>query len=158
VTDPRKDRAVAAYLAGHTLREIGKREGVHNDTVRKWLQQRGLSRRRRGQQQRPQRYDADLVAAWVADYQAGKSISAIAQQYNVSSTTVHRHLHRQGVSMRPAAPQRKVSDELVNRWVKEYLGGDSFEAIAQRHRVGTMTVHRYLRGQGIQAHQRGKDA
>jgi transposase len=86
------------YLAdGLTIAQLAARYGVGTSTVRGWLADAGIPRRRPGRpSQAPSR--AELVRLYVAE---GLSTTQIGQRYGVSQQTALRWLRAAEVALRP---------------------------------------------------------
>ena len=73
----------------------------------------------------------------------------IAELLNVSETTVSVRLHKMGTPMRSAGESnRRVTDELVAKWIKDY-GKLSSVQIAERDGFSSTTVLDYLHKAGV---------
>lgn len=84
------------------------------------------------------------------------SAGKIAQRYGLkyassktAESTVLYHLKRAGIKRRNKSEHvRKVTDEMVDEWVRRYQAGESLKQIAGE-RVGPVTVFNHLRKRGI---------
>jgi hypothetical protein len=87
------DEVVNRYLAGATLKELGKQYHVHRTTVSELLEQRGVQRRYRS-------LSVDQVAEAVKLYESGLSLVGVGEILRVNSGTVWQALKRNGVPLR----------------------------------------------------------
>jgi len=106
------------YRAGATLRDLAARYGVSTKTVARALRQHGVVVRpagcRRGV---PSSEDAQLVSASsrvraviddvVWQYRAGATLAALAERYEVSSSSIRRALEERGVKIRARGRARE---------------------------------------------------
>jgi transposase len=96
------DDLVAAYQAGASLRALGRQFNVHEQTVRRQLQQRGLVLR-----QGAKALSAEGLAELAAAYELGRSTYELAGELGVSADTVQRLLRQSGVQLRGRMDWRK---------------------------------------------------
>ena len=82
----------------------------------------------------------------VASYLAGSTVNALATQFNVSVTTVHAHLKRHDVSLRPF---RKLKPEYVTSDRPSYVRQLDLRHRRKRLGVSWNTVHTVLREAGV---------
>jgi hypothetical protein len=87
------DEVVHRYLAGATLKELGKQYQVHRTTISELLEQRGVQRRYRS-------LSLDQVADAVKLYESGLSLVRVGEILRVNSGTVWQALKRNGVPLR----------------------------------------------------------
>jgi transposase len=94
------------YVAdGLTIAQLAARYGVAASTVRGWLQNAGIPRRRPGRaSQAPSR--EELVRLYVAE---GLSTTQIGQRYGVSQQTALRWLWAAEVALRPPGQPTRAS-------------------------------------------------
>jgi transposase-like protein len=85
---------LAAYHAGATTREVGKRFGVAHSSVNKLLKQHGVTPRRRSPSPDELQRAAEL-------YEAGLSTRVIAEHLGFGASTILRALSKAGVVIRP---------------------------------------------------------
>jgi len=72
----------------------------------------------------------------------------------VAESTILYKLKRNGIKRRdPAAHVRKVTDEMVDEWVRRYKSGESLKRIAGSS-VSAVTVWGHLKGRGIKLRDR----
>jgi hypothetical protein len=114
---------------------------------------RPTSRKPRGPRPAP----FDLPAA-AADYTAGATIPALADAYNVTPSTMRRHLRRSGITLRDdrqnrSGGQNRITDptELVERVRDLYTAGHSQPQVAAELGLSTKQIHRVMTRHGIPA-------
>lgn len=76
-------------------------------------------------------------------YNEGRSIDALARQYEVNRTTIITHLDRAGIERRRVA--RKMSDDSVARAAKRYREGAPLAVVANEFDVYARTLAREFR-------------
>ena len=79
----------------------------------------------------------------VSDYQAGRSLRAIAKRVGVHHHTVAAHLQRHGIARRLS--QRKMTDIDVDEASRRYEAGDSLATLASIFNVDPATIRHELR-------------
>jgi transposase-like protein len=84
---------IAAYQAGATTREVGRRFGLAHSSVNKLLRAHGVSARRRSP-------SADEMRRAIELYEAGLSTRVIAQHLGCGASTILRALTKAGVTIR----------------------------------------------------------
>ena len=95
----------------------------------------------------------DLERLYVDEHLSAMKISdrygLIYPNPKSGETLILYHLKRQGISRRDAAEHnRKVTDEMVDGWVKRYEAGESLKQIAGQE-VTPVTVFNHLNGRGL---------
>lgn len=100
------DAAVAGYLSGQTLSEVGSRLGASTATVWRWVKAAGARRIPGSIRERRLAADARVNQALVL-YGRGLTLVEIAGQVGVSSTTVWRWT-QQAEGKRPPVVDRSV--------------------------------------------------
>lgn len=93
------------YHNGMSPRQIMEKTGISKNIVDRWLTERGVTKRPRGQQvgvtvsgKLSGEKAVDKVVEW---YEAGRGPQAIAEKIGVDIGTVYSWLRRRGVSLRP---------------------------------------------------------
>lgn len=93
------------YNNGLSPRQIMEKTGISKNIVDRWLSERGVPKRPRGQQvgitvsgKLSGEKAVDKVVEW---YQAGKAPKGIADKLGVDVGTIYSWLRRRGVSLRP---------------------------------------------------------
>jgi lambda repressor-like predicted transcriptional regulator len=84
---------VAEYQAGHLMKEIAARHGVHRVTVSEVLD-------RTGTRKRPKSMSASQIDLAARLYSSGLSLASVGAQLGFNATTVRTMLMRRGVAMR----------------------------------------------------------
>jgi len=98
---------VKSYRTGTSIKALGRRFGLHEQTVRAHLE-------RAGAELRPQLVlTADQVEEIAECYRAGASLRQLGLQYHVANNSIRNYLLRVGVELRPARrlPQRVAMGE-----------------------------------------------
>jgi len=93
---------VAAYQAGHTIRDLAVQFGIHKETVREHLERAGVPRRINARKLT----DQDVKTA-AELYQQGLSLQGVGERLGVDAKTVMNELHRAGEPMRPRRGGRR---------------------------------------------------
>ena len=89
---------------------------------------------------------------WIDAYNAGKSFAQIAREAGVASSTVRRRIGKL-VEIRPKKPY----EHLVPEWIELYQQqGWSTNNIAEKYKVDTATVGKYLKDAGIELRYKGE--
>jgi DNA invertase Pin-like site-specific DNA recombinase len=101
--DKQAQELIAAYRAGATVYELGRRFGIHRSTVSKILERHGVAMRVAGMS--PEQIDEAVRL-----YQDGWSLARIGRRMNVNDMTVLRRLQERGVKMRPRRGGKRSSD------------------------------------------------
>lgn len=96
------DQLVASYQAGASLRALSRRFQAHEQTIRRQLQQRGVTLRP-GVKAPSQARLAELVAS----YESGRSTYDLAVELGVSADSVQRWLRHAGIPLRGRMDWRK---------------------------------------------------
>jgi hypothetical protein len=96
----------------------------------------------------------DLERLYVEEHLSAMKISdrygLIYPNPKSGETLILYHLKRHGISRRDAAEHiRKVTEEMVDVWVKRYNAGDSLKKVAGEE-VSPVTVFNHLRKRGLQ--------
>lgn len=102
-TRKERDRAIVdAYLRGDRVKDIAKRHGVSEWTVRKAVRSAGVQLRLHGGQRRAKDTGAKNIrsAEIAAAYLAGRGIGEIAESDGIQPQTVRTHLRNSGVRLR----------------------------------------------------------
>jgi transposase len=93
------------YNNGMSPRQIMEKTGISKNIVDRWLTERGVAKRPRGQQvgvtvsgKLSGEKAVDKVIEW---YQAGRAPKVIAEKIGVDIGTIYSWLRRRGVSLRP---------------------------------------------------------
>ncbi|GLZ06788.1 helix-turn-helix domain containing protein [Actinomadura sp. NBRC 104412] len=92
-------QVVAAYRAGATVYELGRRFGIHRNTVSKILKRQGVRMRMGGMS--PEQIDEAVNL-----YQEGWSLARIGKHMGVDGQTVRSRLLERGVKLRPRPGNR----------------------------------------------------
>lgn len=83
----------------------------------------------------------------VAEYQAGRTLAAIAADLGIHQRTVAAHLDGRGVNRRSNHP--KLDEKQVHEAARRCRSGDSLATIGMALEVDATTVRRVLRRAGI---------
>ncbi|WGL54235.1 hypothetical protein P5P86_18165 [Nocardioides sp. BP30] len=92
------------------------------------------------------RFTADQRQAVVAAYEAGATMSSLAQQYGVKRDTIGKLLRREGVSIRRP---RRITAAQVDEAVRLYVAGWSAARIADHLKFDQATIHNQLKKRGV---------
>lgn len=93
-----------------------------------------------------QRLPPGTITHLLADYQAGDSTAALAEQYRIGFTSVKMLLHRHDIPLRHG---RRLSDREVLAATELYQAGWSLAKLGQKFDVDGSTVWRRLRRAGV---------
>lgn len=92
------------------------------------------------------RFTLDQRQAVITDYEAGRTMASLAQEYDVKRESISRLLRRSGVDVR----QRRVMSQTdIDQAVRLYADGPSLERIGKRLGWDHRTIHRHLRKRGV---------
>jgi hypothetical protein len=126
------DEVVSQYLAGATLKELGKQYQVHQTTISELLEQRGVQRRYRS-------LSVDRVAEAVKLYESGLSLVRVGNLLQVNSGTVWQALKGRGVQLRDCHGRTRPTPQDVSP------SGGTTESNCGSYRTGSrchlLTIH-----------------
>lgn len=99
MSDTREDKAAKAYQGGATLRELAIQNEVAPETIRKWVESKGVKMRRPGQPKKsdalPNAYTASDVAVAL---RKGVTVAQIARHLKVKPGVIYRIARDNGIS------------------------------------------------------------
>ena len=81
-------------------------------------------------------------------YNKGWSIYKIANHFNVDKKTVRRYLKKHGIKIKNKQ-NRKVTNEMIMKWIQLYKDGLTVRQIAVMYSIGYETVRKWLIKSGI---------
>ncbi|AIJ06136.1 hypothetical protein JH146_1294 [Methanocaldococcus bathoardescens] len=81
-------------------------------------------------------------------YNKGWSIYKIANYFNIDRKTVRRYLKKHGIEIKNKQC-RKVTNEMIIKWIKLYKDGLTVRQIATMYNIGYETVRKWLIKSGI---------
>lgn len=144
LTNEKKKAIVTAYLDGEqTIAEIIQAFGINEKALYAILREEGVEPNRR-----PGRVAADISEAEVVDrYLSGEGGSSIADNLNVSHTTIYKILRGSGVGIR--TPGRYRADIDLCDVVERNHGGEPIASIADDLGVSATTLHNRFKEAGI---------
>jgi DNA-binding CsgD family transcriptional regulator len=87
------------------------------------------------------------IDALVATYKAGRSLAALGREFKLHKRTVHAHLVRAGVDLRP---QQVLTPEQVGEVIGLYRSGATLKQLGPRFGVANASIRNYLIRAGIQ--------
>ncbi|MFC1435307.1 helix-turn-helix domain-containing protein [Streptacidiphilus sp. N1-3] len=154
------------YRNGATVRELAKDAGLSPATVLNRL--RSVDTPMRTQQQaHALRHGTDRTQRAQrlrTDYEAGASVTSLAERHRLSVRTVRRMLREAGTVMRTSAQTRTMQhhggqalqQEQMDRLRARYEAGAQVPALAAENHCSTSTVYRLLRRAGTTMRARGR--
>ncbi|MHA6759580.1 helix-turn-helix domain-containing protein [Streptacidiphilus sp. PAMC 29251] len=156
----------ARYRHGATVRELATAEGLAPATVLSRLRMVDTPMRTQ-QQARALRHGAGRTAQaqQLRDgYQAGASVTALADQHSLSVRTVRRMLREAGTVMRSSSHTRALQrhdrealqQEQLDQLRCRYESGAHVPALAAEAGCSTSTLYRLLRRAGTAMRPRGR--
>lgn len=86
------------------------------------------------------------IDALVTAYQAGRSLAALGREFKLHKRTVHAHLIRAGVDLRP---QQVLTPEQVVEVIELYQGGATLKQLGPQFGVANASIRNYLIREGI---------
>ena len=81
------------------------------------------------------------IDAMVAAYEAGRSLAALSREFKLHKRTVHAHLVRAGVDLRP---QQVLTSEQVAEVIKLYRSGATLKQLGPQYGVANASIRNYL--------------
>jgi lambda repressor-like predicted transcriptional regulator len=87
------------------------------------------------------------IVALVTAYQAGRSLAALSREFKLHKRTVHAHLVRAGVELRP---QQVLTPEQVAEVIELYQSGATLKQLGLQFGVANASIRNYLLREGIQ--------
>jgi DNA-directed RNA polymerase specialized sigma24 family protein len=87
------------------------------------------------------------IAALVAAYKVGRSVAALSREFKIHKETVHTHLVRAGVDLRP---QQVLTPEQVDEVIALYQRGATLKQLGPQFGVGHNTIRNYLLRAGVE--------
>jgi lambda repressor-like predicted transcriptional regulator len=81
------------------------------------------------------------IAALVAAYEAGRSLAALSREFKLHKRTVHAHLVRAGVDLRP---QQVLTSAQVVEVIKLYRLGATLKQLGPQYGVANASIRNYL--------------
>jgi lambda repressor-like predicted transcriptional regulator len=92
------------------------------------------------------RLNPQEVAALVASYQTGQSLAALGREFQLHKRTVHAHLARAGVDLRP---QQVLTPGQVTEVIRLYQSGATLKQLGPQFGVANASIRNYLIREGI---------
>jgi len=93
------------------------------------------------------RFTSSEIAAIADEYQHGRSLDELAQQFSVHRRTVADLLERIGIARRVNLPKLTPTD--IDLAVSQYQAGDSLATVGKSLSVDASTVQRALKRAGV---------
>jgi DNA-binding NarL/FixJ family response regulator len=87
------------------------------------------------------------IAQLVAAYEAGRSLAALGRLFKLHKRTVHAHLARAGVDLRP---QQVLTPEQVAEIIELYRDGATLKQLGPKFGVANASVRNYLLKAGVE--------
>jgi hypothetical protein len=84
---------------------------------------------------------ADLTSARHMDVRLEQSLAALGRQFKLHKRTVHAHLVRAGVDLRP---QQVLTPEQVVEVIELYKGGATLKQLGPQFGVANASIRNYL--------------
>ena len=146
-TKKEKEEWAVAFQAGASPYELAKQYGFNDETIRTHLKAQGVKMRPAGGKTiHSHDLDEQMQNLYLLEQLSPREIASLLK---VSETTVSVRLREMGTPMRSAGESnRRVTDALVAKWVKDY-GSLSSVQIAERDGFSSTTVLDYLHRVGI---------
>lgn len=139
-----------AYEGGASLHELADRYSSTTMTVRRRLIAAGVEMRRVGNKK--------VVSLPIAEitrlYNGGQSISRIAQQFGIASSTVRERLVEAGVKIRRGRRRGGGLDGRITEARQAYENGAALHELADRYSVGIKTLRQQLVAAGTEMRPR----
>jgi Mor family transcriptional regulator len=89
-------------------------------------------------------HEAELVAA----YEGGATVEELAARHDCSVTTVRDVLAAEGVAMRARGPRSPLAGREADV-ARDYEGGATVRALAERYEANQRTIRKVLADQGV---------
>lgn len=134
------------YQDGESIQSIAADKGVNPKTVARALHKSGIKPRLGG----PKKYNEELRAKFVTEYESGDSASLIASRHGVSNWTVFNVLRKLEITRAPGASLRTYPDEFIQEVVEAYKSGSSQDKVGKRFGLHQATVSRLLAMKGVE--------
>lgn len=143
VTDEQIRDFYRRYELGESLEAIGKSHGFSSgDTVAKYLQEKGLYKRKKKVDDFPRSKYPDIVRS----YKDGVNTVELAKKYQCSRITIRNVLIRSGVELRSMSEAFGFPRESDQKKICEYYSeGNNLEATAQKFDCSRKKVKKVLR-------------
>jgi transposase len=145
---PRDQAIIAAYRAGHSLREIARDLGIHHSVVRDVLHRhnepcRAAGRPAKASTTQTIARDAGVIAA----YRDGQSLDAVSRTLGIGKTTVWKILVRHGEPRRLSLGRHDVAirDEAL---IAGYRAGQTLAKLSAAFGISRTRVRQILRRHG----------
>lgn len=87
------------------------------------------------------------IDALVAAYQAGRSLAVLGREFRLHKRTVHAHLVRAGVDLRP---RQVLTREQVGEVIELYQSGATLKQLGPQFGVANASIRNYLLRAGVE--------
>lgn len=159
LTDPVLRAVAQRRRCGESLNDVARDLGVSPFTIYKHAAERGISvsARRRPNRDRYRKLTDHDVRAIARRNQAGESLTALGDAYNVSAAALHHRMRVLGLAVNPSprrrSPQgqrgRKITDADVRAVVRRNQAGESIASVAPEYGVSPAAICRRMARLGI---------
>jgi transposase len=154
-----KAKAVQMYVAGMTVPAIAKQLPISESVLYRALAQEGIKPSeliRRGIRGKANRKFTNEQEGHIAGaYRSGKSLTTLANEWNVNLVTIRNVLIRQGIPRRRQGNIfRSFSQDQITDMAKRWSAGESQTQIATRHGTHQSIVARLLAAHGFKKEDR----
>jgi len=139
VTKEMADEFVKLYEQGYSTRQIAKIYGLEKTTISRWLKKQGVELRVK----KTFNVTEDMANEFIKLYTQGLSTHEIARRFNISQSTVHKHLKEKRPDL--LRSNQKVTKEMEKCFIELFKKGNHPSEIAERYDLVEETVRRYLR-------------
>ncbi|QNF28521.1 hypothetical protein [Metabacillus elymi] len=130
------------YQLDFSYEYIGKQYEVSKETVRYYLQNKMGIPSRASQKI----FKEETYLIWVELYEHGASLQEIADQFDVSISTVAKHLEIRGIERRNG---NTFTEEIYDEWTALYKAGFTTREIASLYGVSKFPVTYHLKRKGV---------
>lgn len=154
-----KGKAVQMYVGGMTVPVIAKQLPISESVLYRALAQEGIKPSeliRRGIRGKANRKFTNEQEGHIAGaYRSGKSLTTLANEWNVNLVTIRNVLIRQGIPRRRQGNIfRSFSQDQITDMAKRWLAGESQTEIATKHGTHQTIVGRLLAAHGFKKEHR----
>ena len=145
-----KEKFIEMYDSGATLKSIGNEFGVTPTTIRAYVKRFGLQMRRSNKLKLNDEDKAKIIRM----YEAGCSMSFIANEFGVDLSTVRAYVIKMGLPLRGRGRLSRQSKERVAQMITLYKAGVNMSQISKIFGVAQQTVKYTLVKAGVEIDSR----
>lgn len=162
ITEERDRQIVEMYKSGRSLREVRAELGISHSTVKRTLIRLGIPLRppsrpkgRTGRSRDEIGFTPSERREMCRRYQAGDSLSIIADAYGSTPSTVKKHVVAGGVKLRPRGNELRVLEpHMVEQLLAEWDAGKALWSIANSLGISAPVGKRILAEHGREFERR----